>query len=71
MRAFPFGLVVSILDIFPIVAVVELIAATTTEASLKVESALDPRTRQKGIKVNDAEIESLDIVGDQFHPEWN
>ena len=52
-------------------AVVELIAATTTKAGLKVESALDPRTYQKGIKVSDAEMECLDIQGDQFHPEWN
>jgi Rhodopirellula transposase DDE domain len=52
-------------------AVVELIAATTTKAGLRVESALDPRTYQKGIKVSDVEMQSLDIEGDQFHPEWN
>jgi len=33
-------------------AVVELIAATTTKAGLKVESALDTATYQKGIKPN-------------------
>jgi hypothetical protein len=53
------------------VAVVELIGATTTKAGLKVECALDPRTYQKGIKVSDAEMESLDITGDTFHPDWN
>jgi hypothetical protein len=53
------------------VAVVELIGATTTKAGLKVECALDPRTYQKGIKVSDAEMQSLDIIGDTFHPEWN
>jgi hypothetical protein len=53
------------------VAVVELIGATTTKAGLKVECALDPRTYQKGIKVSDAEMQSLDITGDTFHPEWN
>jgi hypothetical protein len=52
-------------------AVVELIAATTTTAGLKVESALDTRTYQKGIKVSDAEMQALDIEGDTFHPEWN
>jgi hypothetical protein len=31
--------------------VVELIGATTTKTGLKVESALDTRTYQKGIKV--------------------
>jgi hypothetical protein len=52
-------------------AVVELIGATTTDAGLKVESALDTRQYQKGIKVSDAAMTRLDITGDQFHPEWN
>jgi hypothetical protein len=52
-------------------AVVELIAATTTKAGLKVESALDTRTYEKGIKVSNAEMKTLDIKGDEFHPEWN
>ena len=52
-------------------AVVELIAATTTKTGLKIESALDTRTYEKGIKVSDAEIIALDITGDPFHPEWN
>ena len=50
---------------------VELIAATTTKTGLKVESALDTRTYEKGIKVSDAEMKTLDINGDPFHPEWN
>jgi hypothetical protein len=52
-------------------AVVELIGATTTKTGLKVESALDTRTYQKGIKVTKAQMKGLDIAGDQFHPEWN
>jgi Rhodopirellula transposase DDE domain len=52
-------------------AVVELIGATTTKTGLKVECALDTRTYEKGIKVSEAEMASLDITGDQFHPEWN
>ena len=52
-------------------AIVELIGATTTKAGLKIECALDTRTYTKGIKVSDAEMESLDITGDTFHPEWN
>ena len=52
-------------------AVVELIAATTTTTGLRVESALDTRTYEKGIKVTDAEMDALDITGDAFHPEWN
>ena len=53
------------------IAVVELIGATTTKAGLTVECALDTRTYEKGIKVPDAAMASLDIVGHPFHPEWN
>jgi hypothetical protein len=52
-------------------AVVELIAATTTKTGLKVESALDTRSYKKGIKVSKAVMKYLNITGDQFHPEWN
>jgi Rhodopirellula transposase DDE domain len=52
-------------------AVVELIAATTTKTGLKIESALDTRTYEKGIKVSKAEMNRLNIRGDTFHPEWN
>jgi DDE family transposase len=52
-------------------AVVELIAATTTKAGLKVESALDTATYKKGIKVSNAEMKRLNIQRDEFHPEWN
>jgi hypothetical protein len=50
-------------------AIVELIAATTTKTGLKVESALDTRVYEKGIKVRNAEMKCLDIRGDAFHPE--
>ncbi len=49
-------------------AVVELIGATTTKTGLKVESALDTRSYQKGIKVSKAAMKCLDITADQFHP---
>jgi len=52
-------------------AVVELIAATTTTAGLTVRCELDPRSYPKGIKVTDTEMASLNITGDAFHPEWN
>ena len=48
-----------------------LITATTTKAGLKVESALDTANYEKGIKVSNAEMKTLDIQGDVFHPEWN
>ena len=52
-------------------AIVELIAATTTKTGLKVECALDTRTYEKGIKISKAQMRTLDIRGDTFHPEWN
>ena len=52
-------------------AIVELIGATTTKTGLKVECALDQRTYEKGIKISDAEMATLNIAGDDFHPEWN
>ena len=51
--------------------VAELIGATTTKTGLKVECVLDGGTYEKGIKVSDAEMRTLDITGDAFHPEWN
>jgi hypothetical protein len=51
--------------------VVELIASTTTRTGLKVRCELDTRSYPKGIKVSDAEMATLNIKGDTFHPEWN
>jgi hypothetical protein len=51
--------------------VVELIAATTTQAGLKVRCELDTRSYPKGLTVSDAEMATLNIKGDIFHPEWN
>jgi len=51
--------------------VVELIAATTTKTGLQVRCELDPRAYPKGIKVSDAEMDTLNIEGNAFHPEWN
>jgi Rhodopirellula transposase DDE domain len=51
--------------------IIELIAATTTKTGLKVESVLDTRVYEKGIKISDAEMKSLNIRRDAFHPEWN
>src|SRR4030088_383907 len=38
------------------------------QTGLKVESALDTATYEKGIKVSDAEMKTLDTEGDAFHP---
>jgi hypothetical protein len=51
--------------------VVELIASTTTKTGLTVRCVLDTASYPKGIKVSDAEMASLNIKGDTFHPDWN
>ena len=51
--------------------VVDLIASTTTRTGLTVRCELDTRSYPKGIKVSDAEMTTLNIKGDTFHPEWN
>ena len=51
--------------------VIELIASTTAKAGLTVRCELDTRDYPKGIKVSDAEMMTLNIKGDAFHPEWN
>ncbi len=51
--------------------IVQLIAATTTKAGLKVRCELDPNTYPAGIKVSDAEIEAVNLARHRFHGEWN
>ena len=51
-------------------AVVELIASTTTWVGLTVRCELDTRDYPTGIRVSDAEMKTLNIKGDTFHPEW-
>jgi hypothetical protein len=53
------------------VAVVDLIAATTTQTGLTVRCEMDEKTYAKGIKVSDAEMATLNIESDPWHPEWN
>ena len=52
-------------------AVVELIAATTTKTGLTVRCELDENTYAKGVKVTDADMAALNIETDAWHPEWN
>ena len=52
-------------------AVVELIAATTTRASLTVKAELDRNLYPKGIKISNAELAVVGVTGHKFHGEWN
>lgn len=51
--------------------VVNLIANTRTSKGLEVQAVLDENQYPAGIKVDNAEIEGLNITGAGFHPEWN
>jgi hypothetical protein len=51
--------------------IVSLIAATTTEAGLTVESRLDTNTYPAGRKVTAEEMATIQIERDAFHGEWN
>ena len=51
--------------------IIDLIAATTTSTGLKVYARHDPGEYEKGIKITDAELASVNIVRDEFHPDWN
>jgi len=51
--------------------IIDLIGSTTTSTGLKIYARLDPGHYAKGIKVTDAELAAVNIVGDEFHPDWN
>jgi len=51
--------------------IIDLIGSTTTSTGLQVYARLDPAEYVKGIKVTDAELAAVNIVRDEFHPEWN
>lgn len=51
--------------------IVNLIAGTTTRKGLKVYAKLDDSSYPSGIKISDAEFESIRITRNEFHGEWN
>jgi hypothetical protein len=51
--------------------IVNLIAATTTKAGLKVTCELDQSIYPSGIKVSKKEMEEINLRRDAFHGEWN
>src|SRR5450631_4199474 len=52
-------------------AVVDLIASTTTRTGLVVRCELDENSYPKAIRVADEEMAALNIATDPWHPEWN
>src|ERR1035437_2657565 len=51
--------------------IVQLIAATTTEAGLTVRAELDEKKYPKGLKVSDAQLATVNMFPHDFHGEWN
>jgi transposase len=51
--------------------VVSLIGATTTAKGLRIQAALDVGQYPTGVKVSDAEMQSLQIERAEFHGDWN
>jgi hypothetical protein len=51
--------------------VVQLISATKTRKGLTVQCSLDRTANEKGIKVSDAEMATLNITPADFRREWN
>ena len=51
--------------------IVQLIAATTTEAGLEVRAELDEKKYPKGVKVPDAQLAAVNLTRHAFHGDWN
>jgi hypothetical protein len=51
--------------------IVQLIAATTTDAGLTVRAELDENRYPKGVKVSDAQIAAINLSRHSFHGDWN
>jgi hypothetical protein len=51
--------------------IVQLIAATTTEAGLKVRAELDEKKYPKGVKVSDTKLAAVNLIRHTFHGDWN
>jgi len=51
--------------------IVQLIAATTTDAGLKVRAELDENKYPKGVKVSDTQMAAVNLSRHSFHGDWN
>jgi hypothetical protein len=51
--------------------IVNLIANTTTKTGLKIKAAINKNEYKTGEKVQDKDMEKLNIRYHEFHPEWN
>jgi transposase len=51
--------------------IISLIASTTSTTGLKVYARLDANVYERGIKISDAELATVNLHPDDFHGEWN
>jgi hypothetical protein len=51
--------------------IVQLIAATTTDAGLQVRAELDENKYAKGVKVSDSQFAAVNLSRHSFHGDWN
>ena len=51
--------------------IIQLIANTTTKTGLNVTCRIDTNTYEKGLKISDAEMATLNLQPKNFHGEWN
>ena len=51
--------------------IVNLIGSTKTKKGLTIQTSVDTKEYTKGIKITDAEIDSLSLEREAFHGEWN
>jgi hypothetical protein len=51
--------------------IINLIAATTTTTGLKVYAQIDDREYEKGIKVSNQQLATINITRNPFHGDWN
>jgi hypothetical protein len=51
--------------------ILELIAATRTRSSLRVQAELDQRSYPLGVRVSDLELAAVPLQRHDWHGEWN
>lgn len=51
--------------------IVSLIAATATKTGLKIKAGKSDQQYECGTKISDEDLQKLNIINADFHPEWN
>jgi len=51
--------------------IIELIAATTTQAGLEIQAAHDPNWYPTGVRITDAELDAVPVSPHDWHGDWN